>query len=120
MARKSSPSTFEAVTPNDSTDDADVQAAKRLGAKRMLRAELLAELFNDAPNAIGVAGTSGKSTVVAMTFEILRGAGREPSVITGGDLVALQREGLGPVLVVEERPPKEAVVDHQGLLTPSP
>jgi UDP-N-acetylmuramate--alanine ligase len=28
-----------------------------------------------------------------MAFEILRGAGRDPSVITGGELVALQREG---------------------------
>src|SRR5476651_777771 len=38
----------------------DVQAARRIVARLMLRAELLAELFNDAPNAIGVAGTSGK------------------------------------------------------------
>jgi UDP-N-acetylmuramate--alanine ligase len=43
---------------------------------------------------VAVTGTSGKSTTVAMIFEILRGAGRDPSVITGGDLVALQREGL--------------------------
>jgi UDP-N-acetylmuramate--alanine ligase len=41
-----------------------------------------------------IAGTSGKSTVVAMTFEILRGAGRRPSLITGGELVSLQRQGL--------------------------
>ena len=30
---------------------ADVQAARRAGAKLMLRAELLAQLFNEAPNA---------------------------------------------------------------------
>jgi len=29
-----------------------------------------------------------------MIFEILRGAGRDPSVITGGDLIALQSQGL--------------------------
>src|SRR6185503_15265218 len=34
------------------------------------------------------------SSVVAMVFEILRGAACRPSVITGGDLVALQDEGL--------------------------
>src|SRR5262249_6434880 len=33
-------------------------------------------------------------SVAAMIFEILRGAGRHPSVITGGELILLQREGL--------------------------
>jgi UDP-N-acetylmuramate--alanine ligase len=56
-----------------------------------------------------VAGTSGKSTVVAMIFEILRGCRRDPSIITGGELRLLQGEGLlgnawagrGKVLVIE-------------------
>ena len=43
---------------------------------------------------IAVTGTSGKSTVVAMIFEILEAAGRGPSVITGGALIALQKRGL--------------------------
>ena len=30
---------------------------------------------------------------MAMIFEILRGAGRDPSVITGGDLRLLQAQG---------------------------
>src|SRR5439155_24651791 len=55
------------------------------------------------------AGTSGKSTVVAMIFEILRAAGADPSVITGGELRALDREagsgnawaGRSELLVVE-------------------
>jgi UDP-N-acetylmuramate--alanine ligase len=38
----------------------DVQAARRLGLPMMRRAELLAGLFNAAPLAIGVGGTSGK------------------------------------------------------------
>jgi len=61
----------------------DVQAARRLGATLMLRAELLAELFNDAPNAIGVAGTSGKSTTTAMLGWILYATGRDPTVMNG-------------------------------------
>src|SRR5215468_2633985 len=40
----------------------DVQAARRVGARLITRAELLSELFNAAPVSIGVAGTSGKST----------------------------------------------------------
>ncbi|HTP76177.1 MAG TPA: Mur ligase family protein [Rhizomicrobium sp.] len=61
----------------------DVQAARRVGARLMPRAELLAELFNEAPNAIGVAGTSGKSTTTAMIGWILHATGRDPTVMNG-------------------------------------
>jgi len=71
----------------------DVAAAREHGVPVVHRSRLLAH-FVATHRTIAVAGTSGKSTVVAMTFEILRGAGRDPGVITGGDLVALQREGL--------------------------
>ena len=71
----------------------DYAAARAARVPVIHRSELLAEFVAVKPT-IAVAGTSGKSTVVAMTFEILRGAGRRPSVITGGELVALQRDGL--------------------------
>ena len=71
----------------------DFAAARARGIPVVHRSELLAH-FVASHRTVAVAGTSGKSTVVAMVFEILRGAGRDPSVITGGDLVALQREGL--------------------------
>jgi UDP-N-acetylmuramate--alanine ligase len=61
----------------------DVQAATRVGAKLMLRAELLSQLFNEAPNAIGVAGTSGKSTTTGMIGWILFAAGLDPTVMNG-------------------------------------
>ncbi len=57
------------------------------------RSEMLAH-FVGAYRSIAVTGTSGKSTVTGMTFEILRGAGRDPSVITGGNLPALQADGF--------------------------
>ncbi len=71
----------------------DVAAAKQLGIPIVHRSELLAH-FVETSRSIAVTGTSGKSTVVAMIFEMLRGAGRAPSVITGGDLPSLQAEGL--------------------------
>ena len=71
----------------------DVAAARVRGTRVLHRSELLA-YFVDSFRTIAVTGTSGKSTAVAMVFEILRGAGRRPSVITGGDLLALQAEGL--------------------------
>ncbi|HLO76420.1 MAG TPA: Mur ligase domain-containing protein, partial [Magnetospirillum sp.] len=44
----------------------DVRAARAHGAGMMTRAQLLAQLFNAAPKAVGVAGTSGKSTTTGM------------------------------------------------------
>ena len=70
----------------------DVAVARRLGVPVLHRSELLAHLVSRY-RTVAVTGTSGKSTTVAVVFEILRGAGRDPSVITGGELVALQREG---------------------------
>jgi UDP-N-acetylmuramate--alanine ligase len=72
---------------------ADVAAARAHAVPVVHRSRLLAH-FVAAHRTIAIAGTSGKSTVVAMTFEILRGVGRDPGVITGGDLIALEREGL--------------------------
>jgi UDP-N-acetylmuramate--alanine ligase len=71
----------------------DFAEAKRRGLPIVHRSEMLAHWVGDT-RSIAVAGTSGKSTVVAMTFEILRAAGGDPSVITGGDLVTLQERGL--------------------------
>jgi UDP-N-acetylmuramate--alanine ligase len=61
----------------------DVEAARRIGAKLMLRAELLAQLFNAAPGSIGIAGTSGKSTTTGMAGWILSATGRDPTIING-------------------------------------
>jgi UDP-N-acetylmuramate--alanine ligase len=61
----------------------DVQTARRVGAALKLRAELLSELFNQAPSAVGVAGTSGKSTTTAMIAWILHEAGLDPTVMNG-------------------------------------
>ena len=62
---------------------ADIVAADAAGAKRMSRAELLAQLFNAAPLPVGVAGTSGKSTVTGMIGWIMHATGRDPTVMNG-------------------------------------
>lgn len=61
----------------------DIAAARRVGATILTRPQLLARLFNAAPASIGVAGTSGKSTITAMTAWILHAAGRSPTVVNG-------------------------------------
>ncbi len=61
----------------------DVVAAKKAGAARLSRAELLAELFNESECPIGVAGTSGKSTTTGMIGWILHHARKSPTVMNG-------------------------------------
>lgn len=61
----------------------DIGAAKRLGATIVTRPELLSRIFNAAPTSVGVAGTSGKSTITGMIAWILSQAGRDPTVMNG-------------------------------------
>jgi UDP-N-acetylmuramate--alanine ligase len=70
----------------------DVATARALGVPVLHRSELLAH-FTATHRTVAVTGTSGKSTTTAMIFELLRGVGLDPSVITGGDLRILQAEG---------------------------
>ena len=98
----------------------DFAAARRLGVPLIHRSELLAHLVA-SHRTIAITGTSGKSTTAAMVFELLRGAGREPSIITGGDLVGLQAEGLwgnawvgdSNLLVIEADESDGSVVRYQ-------
>jgi len=62
----------------------DIEAAMRIGARVMTRAQLLADLFNAAPESIGVAGTSGKTTTTGMIGWILQQTGRAPTIVNGG------------------------------------
>jgi len=88
----------------------EVVRARELGCPRMSRAELLATLFNQAPVSIGVAGTSGKSTVTGMIGWILTQAGRDPTIMNGAVMknfvapdapFASARVGAGGVFVSE-------------------
>jgi UDP-N-acetylmuramate-alanine ligase len=69
----------------------DVARARQLGIPVVHRAALLAAHLDS--DSVAVAGSSGKSTVTAMIFEILAHAGRDPSLITGGRLLRLMAEG---------------------------
>lgn len=63
--------------------NADIAAARRLGAPVVGRAEMLARLAV-GKECIAVAGTSGKSTVTGMVGWILDRVGADPTVIDGG------------------------------------
>lgn len=61
----------------------DYKAATNLQIPVVLRARLLADIFNAAETSLAIAGTSGKSTVTGMTGWILHQAGRNPTVMNG-------------------------------------
>jgi UDP-N-acetylmuramate--alanine ligase len=61
----------------------DIIAANTVGANRMRRADLLAELLNASPEGIAVGGTSGKSTVTGMIGWIFHALGQDPTVMNG-------------------------------------
>lgn len=61
----------------------DVVKAKELGCLCVTRADLNVAYLNDTFYSIGVAGTSGKSTVTAMIAWILHRAGLNPTVMNG-------------------------------------
>ena len=61
----------------------DIRAAKAVGARILTRPQLLSDLFNGAKTGVGVAGTSGKSTITGMIAWILHRVGREPTVMNG-------------------------------------
>jgi UDP-N-acetylmuramate--alanine ligase len=74
-------------------DNRDLARAAELGAPVVHRADELAELAA-RHRTVAIAGTSGKSTVTAMTWHILQETNREPSLATGANLLSLRKRGL--------------------------
>jgi UDP-N-acetylmuramate--alanine ligase len=71
----------------------DIAAARALNIPILHRSDLLASIVK-ARKSVAVAGTSGKSTVTAMIFELLTACGMSPSLISGAALRSLERRGL--------------------------
>ncbi len=72
---------------------ADLARARALGLPIQHRSDLLA-VYVARHRTIAVTGTSGKSTTTAMIWTILHGCGRDPRLLTGAGLIALQERGL--------------------------
>jgi UDP-N-acetylmuramate--alanine ligase len=77
----------------------ELDAARQMGLKVLSRAEMLAELINESPESIAVAGTAGKTTVTHMIGHILVTAGYDPTVLVGDG--ASTRAGHSDWLVAE-------------------
>jgi UDP-N-acetylmuramate--alanine ligase len=66
-------------------DNAELSAARAAGAVELHRADLLGELSR-MKRTIAVSGAHGKTTTASMAAHALRGAGRDPAFLIGGDL----------------------------------
>jgi len=67
-------------------DNADLAAAQRLGVPVLRRSEMLARL-TCGRRLVGIAGTSGKTTVTGMLGWVLTSLGCDPTVVNGGALL---------------------------------
>jgi UDP-N-acetylmuramate--alanine ligase len=84
--------------------DAELRTARQFGIPVFSYPRMLGHLMRDH-TGIAVAGTHGKSTVTAMTANILRAAGLDPTVVVGAESSnrndSLSRHGTGPQMLVE-------------------
>lgn len=73
-------------------DNPDIARARGMGVPVFHRSDILAAVANSR-RSVAVAGTSGKSTVTALVYHMLRSCDMEPSMISGANLHSLVREG---------------------------
>ena len=98
----------------------EVQKAKQLSIPILRRSELLA-LIAQSKRTIAVGGTSGKSTTVAMLFDILDYAGLQPGIISGAGLTRLIKQnkignaqnGKGVWLIIEADESDGSIVQYK-------
>ncbi len=98
----------------------DIQKAKKLNIPIVHRSDFLSSYVSRF-RTIAVAGTSGKSTVAAMIFEILSSNGFSPSIINGAELLSLREKGLignafrgrGSILVIEADESDGSIVKYR-------
>ncbi|MDT8304579.1 MAG: UDP-N-acetylmuramate--L-alanine ligase [Anaerolineae bacterium] len=84
-------------------DNPEVVAARTAGIPVLKRANLLGQLMAQK-TGVAVAGTHGKTTTTSLIAQILLATGHDPSVIAGGVVPGLGRNGRaggGEIFVVE-------------------
>jgi UDP-N-acetylmuramate--alanine ligase len=115
-------SSIELVVVSTAVEDTviEIQKSKQLDIPVIKRSELLA-LISRSKKTIAVGGTSGKSTTVAMLFEILEFAGLEPNLISGAGLTRLIKQnkignakvGNGAWLIIEADESDGSIIQYK-------
>ncbi len=91
---------YSAAVPDDNPE---LEEARRRGLSAGKYAAFLGRIFGEK-NGIAVAGTHGKTSTSGMLASIFLAAGRDPSVLIGGDHPSLDgnwRSGSGPDFIAE-------------------
>ena len=70
-------------------DNPEYQAAQKLNLPMMERAEMVGQVMKNYKNAIGIAGTHGKTTTTSMLSHIFLNARKDPTISVGGILEAI-------------------------------
>ncbi len=85
---------IQVVVITGAIEESNVEYALALerGLPVVHRAKMLAAIA-DTKKTIAISGTSGKSTTVAMLYQIMEFAGFEPSLISGAGLTSLIKKG---------------------------
>lgn len=71
------------------SDNPELVAAQKNGIPIIERAPFLGELLQDYPTSIGIAGTHGKTTTTSMLSQIFLEADKDPTILVGGILPAI-------------------------------
>ncbi len=85
-------------------DNPEIVRAKELGIPLASRAEVLGLLMDEYPVGIAISGTHGKTTTTSMVSLILERAGKDPTVLIGGNLEEFNgncKVGSGKYFVTE-------------------
>ncbi|MCF6240975.1 MAG: Mur ligase domain-containing protein [Bacteroidales bacterium] len=85
---------IQMVIVSTAVEKSNIEYAKALenNLRIVHRADILAAI-SETKKTIAVSGTSGKSTTVAMLYQIMEYAGYAPSLITGAGLISLIKKG---------------------------
>lgn len=67
-------------------DNPELARAQELGIPAITRAQALGALMDEYENSIAISGTHGKTTTTSMVSLILKDAGKEPTILVGGNL----------------------------------
>ena len=70
-------------------DNPELARAEELGITSITRAQALGLLMDEYENSIAISGTHGKTTTTSMVSLILKDAGKEPTVLVGGNLAEI-------------------------------
>ena len=70
-------------------DNPELQRSRELGIPTVTRAEMLGALMKESKNSIAISGTHGKTTTTSMVSLILDRAGKNPTILVGGNLAEI-------------------------------